>query len=401
MEEPEQPIARKPKRREVVVVALLAALALGSATIWMKFLARRPDAASRAKRLAAQYVGEPTCRACHPGITAQQSRSGHARTLRLAKGVRIAAKLDGQTGIDRESPGTTFSYHLKEGVFSTTRQSLDASPEELLIQYALGSGTHATTFVTLNDSKSAAGGSLEHRLTHFSDAGGGRLDITPGQDERTNLKRGVKTPQGRALNAEETLKCFDCHATILSDRGPGRLDVESMVANVSCERCHGPGRAHVEAARKGETNLKMPFGEGRETASSELRMCGYCHRLPEMAPPGGVREDNLELVRFQPVGLMQSQCYKQSTGALRCTTCHDPHTKTSTDLAGYEERCLSCHSTTSKAVCSESSRPKTGCVGCHMPKLDAGQGILFSDHWIRVHDAFPLEKSKTVPPSHP
>jgi predicted CXXCH cytochrome family protein len=171
---------------------------------------------------------------------------------------------------------------------------------------------------------------------------------------------------------------------VLSDVGPKRFDAETMIPTVTCERCHGPARAHVEAARRGETSLAMPFGAGRETAELEMKLCGHCHRLPEMAPPGAVRVDNHELARFQPVGLMQSACWKGTKGELRCTTCHDPHTRTSNDLVRYENGCLRCHDAAPERICSISPTPKSGCVGCHMPKRDAGQGILFTDHWIRI-----------------
>ena len=55
-----------------------------------------------------------------------------------------------------------------------------------------------------------------------------------------------------------------------------------MIPNVSCERCHGPGRAHVEAARRGapESELSLPLGPDRWTAAELLRFCGECHRHP-------------------------------------------------------------------------------------------------------------------------
>jgi hypothetical protein len=87
------------------------------------------------------------------------------------------------------------------------------------------------------------------------------------------------------------------------------------------------------------------------------------------------------LVRFQPVGLMQSACYLKSQGALSCSTCHDPHARTSTDTPAYEAVCLSCHRGPSKTPCKVS--PTAGCVGCHMPRRDASRGMMMTDHWIR------------------
>ena len=94
-----------------------------------------------------------------------------------------------------------------------------------------------------------------------------------------------------------------------------------------------------------------------------------------------IRADNPGLVRFQPIGLMQSACFRKSPGSLTCSTCHDPHARTSTDLPAYEAVCLSCHQGPSQTRCKV--EPATGCVGCHMPRRDATRGMMMTDHWIR------------------
>src|SRR5947209_4962143 len=48
------------------------------------------------------YVGSRSCGACHPGEAAAHSRSGHARTLRLAATIPIARRLDGKEFADPE-----------------------------------------------------------------------------------------------------------------------------------------------------------------------------------------------------------------------------------------------------------------------------------------------------------
>ena len=52
---------------------------------------------------------------------------------------------------------------------------------------------------------------------------------------------------------------FDAVASAIAGRP---FDAETLIPNVTCERCHGPGRRHVEAARRGEASLDMPFGLG-------------------------------------------------------------------------------------------------------------------------------------------
>ncbi len=79
---------------------------------------------------------------------------------------------------------------------------------------------------------------------------------------------------------------------------------------------------------------------------------------------------------------MQSACYTRSNGALSCVNCHNPHTSASTGRASYEAACLACHGSTKRPACPVS--PRQDCIGCHMPAVDTGQGIPFTDHWIRV-----------------
>ena len=143
-----------------------------------------------------------------------------------------------------------------------------------------------------------------------------------------------------------------------------------------------------------ESELSLPFGPDGWTADTQMKLCGECHRHPAGAPPGQIRPDNPILARFQPVGLMQSKCYKQSGGAVSCVTCHDPHARASPDRAGYDAKCLECHGGSIPTASPANSQPIAGrvctvsprerCVECHMPPVDVGQHLLFSDHWIRI-----------------
>ncbi len=210
--------------------------------------------------------------------------------------------------------------------------------------------------------------------------------MTPGQSASTHA--GGNTPAGRRFGSWETRKCFECHTTALSASGTDALDEATMIPNVTCERCHGPGRDHIDAARaaRGE-RLAMPLGTGRDSATAQIEACGACHRLPDMILGGGgkISTESATLVRHQPVGLLQSSCYLHSPGALSCTTCHDPHARTSKDTVAYEAVCRTCHAGAGKTPCKTANT--SGCVACHMPRRDVGQGMTMVDHWIRILNA--------------
>lgn len=374
---------KTPAARDALIVGVVGMLLVGALVWWATSGGRETSLGSRRVGLGpkdprvARFVGDRACRECHPGESASHSRSGHARTLRPAAARSVAQWLDGGSVPDPENPSATWTYHLRDGKLSVDRAE-GPSTEHLLIEYAFGSGHHAHTFVSLENRDPAHPVALEHRLTFFAQQQ--KLGITPGQ--AAEVAEPETTPRGRVLSAPETLKCFDCHTTLTSQVSQSVLDVDNMWPNVSCERCHGPAREHVEAARRGEANLAMPFGIDGWTAAQQMELCGHCHRHPDKAPPSDLRPDNIEIVRFQPVGLMQSACYKRSEGGLSCVTCHEPHTRSSSDRPSYEPACLSCHQGANQVKCSVS--PGSGCIDCHMPRRDAGQGILFTDHWIRI-----------------
>lgn len=382
------PDSREPARSQgsaweaLWIVAVLVAL-VASGIWWIA----SPLAADRTHQAAAsgkinpdygRYVGNTACAACHPGETAAHSRSGHALTIRPVARSRVALGLDGKQVEDPERPGVVWALRLHEGKMTAERRE-GSRVERSLVEYAFGSGHHATTFLSLVDRDPAHPVALEQRLSYYAHSQS--LGLTPGQSLSGHA--GGNTPSGRTHTSVATLKCFECHVTVTSNRGSQILDEDTMIPNISCERCHGPGKSHVEAARAGASGdaLKMPQGPDRWTAAEQMEQCGQCHRTPDMVQPGSIRVDNPVLVRHQPVGLMQSRCYQQGEGRLSCVTCHDPHARTSTDRPGYEMTCLSCHQQPPQVACPVS--PRSGCLDCHMPRREVTRGMIMTDHWIR------------------
>jgi hypothetical protein len=114
------------------------------------------------------------------------------------------------------------------------------------------------------------------------------------------------------------------------------------------------------------------------TPAQRMALCGQCHSADGDTPPSDPR-----FIRFQATTLCYSRCVTESGGRLDCVTCHDPHKNVETNTAHYEARCLSCHAVNS-ARCPVNA--KTGCLGCHMPRVENVMPFTsFTDHHIRVH----------------
>jgi hypothetical protein len=400
-------LARSPRARPIVFLGLLGTFLAVGWVVWnasqnerfdgrgglSPYLKISRDLPPSGRFPGDPYVGSKVCAECHPGEFAVFTKSAHARTFRPAAERIVTDQLAGVSIADPELPDVRWTFEKKDGQFLIDRQEA-GKIEQFVVDYALGSGHHATTFVTvldLNDPKI-----LEHRLTYYTRER--ELGKTPGQSVENQYRK--KTPWGCELSSRESRKCFRCHATQLSADNESVIDPAMMIPNVACERCHGPARAHVAAARRGagEAELTMPMGLGRWTAETQLELCGKCHRHPTRVPPEMLSADDPALARFQPIGLSQSKCFTGSNGAFTCVSCHDPHARSTSDRAFYEQVCLNCHrsSQAGPAEVSEHEAPPPAagsvcpvspagaCVSCHMSKVDSGQHVLFTDHWIRV-----------------
>ncbi len=368
------------------------AVLLGLAAWW---LLRSPaprftpeeNASGRLERTVApgepeDYVGDAVCARCHSVEAQAHQASGHAHTYHRAANHPLAQWLAGRTVEDPEFPESRWSYRIEAGrLIASNHQA--SQTQDVALDLAMGSGEHAVTFVSVESSHDGHPEALEHRISLFPRGGEVDARITPGQTHQVG-RDPEHSVLGHHLNEHLTHRCVECHTTLTSTRGGERLDPGSLIPQVSCERCHGPGREHAERAARHASarDLSMPFGPGQYSAEEQVRMCGDCHRRPDFAPKRDLWPGNPALVRFQPIGMSQSECYRQSAGSLRCTSCHDPHGPTMKDDRAYEASCLSCHHGPEETRCPVS--PESGCIGCHMPRQTNAQGLTFTDHWIRV-----------------
>ncbi len=370
---------------------------------------------------AKDYLGNGVCASCHKEVASAHERSTHAHTLRPVTLQKDGPFFRSTQSMTDASLGCAYSTFVSEGkcVFRG-RNALGKS--DLPAAYVMGSGHNAYTYLSLNDPR----GWVELRLSYYDKAK--KWDYTPGQLPGANLDRAAGRIQAGAM----LTGCLLCHVTTLRQEpaplgpdglptGEGPPDMKNSLLGVGCERCHGPGRAHVDQALKARATtpelLARAKSAGQTYGMEDLHkatpdaintLCGACHRTIANAESSDPHTE-MNLSRFQGVALSRSRCYQKS-GTLSCLTCHDSHRNADTNLAHNDAICLTCHSgdrkgdkekrrqgeeethspttnhqpPTTNAVCPVN--PRTGCTGCHMPQQTIADipHVRYTNHWIKV-----------------
>lgn len=363
-------------------MAIIATISLLAAVVWryrglnaddLPVLSPTSNVA-QSPSLASPYVAEGRCAECHAEQAEDYQSSGHANTFHATAESEVARWLAGQTFDDPERP-YSYEYHFDEATGLSVSIPKQFGDDRFQLPYLLGSGHHALTFLSLVSDRLGDTTGVEHRVSLYRNNDGWDLDLTPGH--RAQVPQQEVEHFGKVLRGDKLTSCVSCHTT----QGEiVRQQIENLTPNVGCQNCHGPGRQHVAAMENDKQDEYMGFTQ--QSAREEVEVCGRCHRLAHSESGAEVSPNDIRNVRFQSVGLLQTRCFTESEGRLRCTTCHDPHRKVSGDVNHYVDRCSSCHRKPDFTSCPVS--PQTNCIECHMPAIDIHRGIKFHDHWIRV-----------------
>ncbi len=256
---------------------------------------------------------------------------------------------------------------------------------ETQADFAIGSGNHARTYV-----HRAAEGKLVELPVSWYPEDGGHWAMSPGYD-RADQK------DFRRIVPDE---CLFCHSAKVSE--PVAID---------CQRCHGPGSAHVKAAGSGhasaETIRRAIVNPARLNRDRQLEVCMQCHlETTSRYVPNAIRRYDRSAFSYrpgQPLGdyaiyfdhgkdgqgdrfeiahaayrLRKSACFRASQ--MTCTTCHDPHQVQTAEH--YVAVCRTCHAVAHRA---EKQLASANCLGCHMPKRRAEDAVhvVMTDHYIQ------------------
>jgi predicted CXXCH cytochrome family protein len=423
---------KKGKNNKKKVFAFFALFAFFVST----FSASKPGGSSAQPQSPTQisnaaYVEPGACAECHREIAESYARSAMARTFGGSQSENDVPELK-RGAFQHDASEEFFTVYARDGRSYLKRHQIDFDGAvtnifETRIDYRIGSGNHARSYI----SRTKAGELIELPITWYAE-NGGYWAMSPGYDR----------PDHAGFSRKIGFRCVSCHNGYIQTQSgaaeEGARFPDRMPEGIDCQRCHGPGRAHFEAARQGATPERVRgsiINPARLTHDRQMEVCMQCHlettslRLPASLlrygrgafsyRPGeplgdyilhfdrepdseqyrarkqagasseqyrareqaGVSEnegeDRIEFVSAV-YRLRKSACYVKSRGALTCVSCHNPHEPSSTPAAmrRYTEACQSCHQTAVRKLVEARRHPDSReCASCHMPKRRPSDAI--------------------------
>jgi predicted CXXCH cytochrome family protein len=342
----------------------------------------------------ATYVDARSCAGCHAAIAKSYAKTAMARAFYKVTPAAMRAKAILGSYSHRAS-GRTYTNLERGGRFFQTRTENGNYLMEREIHYVMGSGEHARSFLH----RTAQGRLVELPMGWYAE-GGGALAMSPGYDRADPLdfRRKIST---------DCLFCHNGYPAVTSD-APSHEPAfpEALPEGIDCQRCHGPGSAHIASGGKG--GIVNPAKIGPDRA---MEVCMQCHLETTSRPlpnsllrvgrgafsyrpgepledfvlhfdhgKGAGREDKFEIVN-SVYRLRQARCFLESGGKMGCTTCHNPHDvpRGAAARTWYAKACASCH-----AEMAKTHAKGDDCAGCHMPKRRAEDVVhaVMTDHKI-------------------
>jgi hypothetical protein len=337
------------------------------------------------------YMGSAACAHCHREIYMDFSRTRMGRSLTsvtpaLIKTLPIPGTMYSQS-LDRHFEVFSQNGKLFESEYQTGAEGQEVFRNTHEIVWIIGAGANGFGGLIRRGDYL-----FEAPLSYYSNLG--KWDLSPGY-ELNDI--GFNRPiQGI---------CISCHSgrPRILDQSTGKFDaVAFSQMGIGCENCHGPGALHIRAMRTpnsphGGSQIVNP---GRLSADLENDICMSCHeggdsrvlrqeKTYQDFRPGTPLDDTVSILtiarkRDDPddsdhvqhyYEMSMSRCFRESSGQLRCATCHDPHVEPSKEEApGYfNGKCLGCHANRACTLAQESRRkttPADNCIECHMPHRD-------------------------------
>lgn len=346
-----------------------------------------------------------SCAKCHAAIYHQWTHSRHSKMVQPA--TRESVKGDFTVGSVRLR-NLTYVLRQRDGAFYITETYLTGKPQEHRVEYTLGNRR------------------IQHYLTTLED---GRIIVLPPSWDV--LRKGwfhnldiadPDQPEGVEVQVWNK-NCYSCHVS----QQEKNFNVETtqykttwLDFGTNCERCHGPGEAHVKhysspTPPKGPVKdivLQTKLDPARNTM-----VCAQCHSFRDTFAKGFTAGSNyydffLPILEYnQPkdgdpaywldgrtrrfsndsYGLWQSECFLK--GGVTCVACHsavhDVEIEKNPQLRPTANAlCTRCHTAIGEAIPAHTHHAAGSagsfCVECHMPRTVFSIKAEIRDHSMSI-----------------
>lgn len=419
-----------------ILIAAIA-LVLSLATFFALRFFKHPQPATAptmaAQRLESEdYIDPQVCSTCHGDIAASFHRTGMGRSLYRPTPSNHIEDYSGKNTIHNRRSDSYYTMMERGSAYYQQRYQLgpDGSKMNILeerVDYIIGSGDQARSYLH----RDAEGRLIELPVTWYTE-NRGYWEMTPGYDQlRQNDFHGAISDG-----------CFFCHDAYPrasageNARATGEPIFPAAISEgIDCQRCHGPGKAHVQAATSPsatETQIRNAIvNPARLSRERQLEVCMECHLSTSRSQDENVsRRFDRDVFSYrpgQPLGdyklyfdradneqhknefdiadaayrLSFSTCFRNS--AMTCLTCHDPHVEEhgQSAEARYVKVCQGCHQLVRHAAALPTN---PDCISCHMPKRRSQYAvhIVLTDHYIQQNKpagdlTAPLEEPVDMP----
>jgi tetratricopeptide (TPR) repeat protein len=374
-----------------------------------------------ARQADTAYADPATCIRCHGDVAATYRETGMGRSFHRVRPTD-AAEFKTNATLYNKSSDRQYTMVEKDGKLYEQRHQLDfdgqvTNQEEMQVDYVMGSGNHAKTYLH----RTAEGKLIELPVSWYSEMGG-YFEMSPGYDNPSQLDF------RRSANYE----CMSCHnaypvldKTMLESPDQDIYGAE-IPEGVDCQRCHGPGQAHVKlASTEGSSDASIRaaiVNPAKLSRARQMDVCMQCHlettssQLPHSIvkfdraaysyrpgepledyelffdhKPGTGEPDRFEIAH-EAYRLRKSTCFLKSQ--MTCLTCHDPHNIPRGEDATqhYIAVCSSCHVKVHAAGVPGMARggdagsgKGENCLTCHMWKRRSEDAVhvVMTDHYIQ------------------
>jgi nitrate reductase cytochrome c-type subunit len=325
------------------------------------------------------YAGSASCKSCHEGLYKSHQLTPHHLTSQFADSVSIKGSFDEEKNTFFYNPELFVAMSMEHGQFIQTLYASNKKIKSKSIDLVFGSGVRGQTYLTWQDSSL-----FQLPIGYLTSVNS--WANSPGFSNRPIFNRPI------------TARCLECHSTYfkktLSEKPPEHFSKKHFFLGVDCEKCHGPGKQHVDFHQSNSHAKEGKFITSFKNFSrtQQLDFCRSCHggklvaKKPAFSFQAGENLNDyfgadsiqapvrqLDSHGNQFGMLSQSKCFLQSE--MTCLTCHNVHENEKGKVTQFSNRCMSCHAEGTKSFCTNKklsvSMLKQNCIQCHMPEKNS------------------------------